>query len=197
MNKHRNNLLSALRPCIILLCTVFSAAAAQAQMPATTAAATDNRCNAASRVEFRFSVQRAINPLRPLRVGELRPASRYAYTNFNSLRATAMAAPPSAVLGGGTVGQIAMWVSTSSSGNSLLGDSLITQSNGNLGIGITTPASKLTVAGLIETTLGGYKFPDGTLQTTAAVVCNPSFMTRRCKAMAPAARRWAWRYRSH
>ncbi|HEV8482539.1 MAG TPA: hypothetical protein VGV87_03185, partial [Blastocatellia bacterium] len=48
-------------------------------------------------------------------------------------------------------------------------DSIITQSGGNIGIGLITPASKLTVQGMIETTLGGYKFPDGTIQTTAAV----------------------------
>ena len=36
-----------------------------------------------------------------------------------------------------------------------------------VGIGTTAPTSKLTVAGLIETTIGGVKFPDGTIQTTA------------------------------
>jgi len=39
---------------------------------------------------------------------------------------------------------------------------------GNVGIGTTAPTSRLTVAGLIETTTGGVKFPDGTIQTTAA-----------------------------
>lgn len=40
--------------------------------------------------------------------------------------------------------------------------------NGNVGIGTTAPAEKLTVAGTIESTSGGVKFPDGTVQTTAA-----------------------------
>lgn len=38
---------------------------------------------------------------------------------------------------------------------------------GNVGIGTASPGSKLTVAGTIESTTGGIKFPDGTIQTTA------------------------------
>ena len=40
-------------------------------------------------------------------------------------------------------------------------------SSGNVGIGTTSPAQKLSVAGTIESTSGGFKFPDGTVQTTA------------------------------
>ncbi len=39
--------------------------------------------------------------------------------------------------------------------------------SGNVGIGTTTPASPLTVSGIVESTSGGFKFPDGTVQTTA------------------------------
>jgi hypothetical protein len=39
---------------------------------------------------------------------------------------------------------------------------------GNVGIGTTSPSQKLTVAGTVESTSGGIKFPDGTVQTTAA-----------------------------
>jgi hypothetical protein len=39
---------------------------------------------------------------------------------------------------------------------------------GNVGIGTTTPGQKLTVAGMVESTSGGFRFPDATMQTTAA-----------------------------
>ena len=47
------------------------------------------------------------------------------------------------------------------------GSVMTLNSAGNVGIGTTVPASRLTVSGLIETTSGGVKFPDGTIQTTA------------------------------
>jgi len=44
---------------------------------------------------------------------------------------------------------------------------LLNLGGGNVGIGTTAPTSRLTVTGLIETTTGGIKFPDGTIQKTA------------------------------
>jgi hypothetical protein len=72
------------------------------------------------------------------------------------------------VTGIGTGGQLPKWGGYNGA-TYTLEDSIITQDKfNNLGIGTTTPTSKLTVKGMIETTLGGYKFPDGTVQTTAA-----------------------------
>ncbi|MDX1547274.1 MAG: hypothetical protein R3247_09820, partial [Rhodothermales bacterium] len=45
---------------------------------------------------------------------------------------------------------------------------LLQPNGGNVGIGTTTAGSPLTVAGIIESTTGGIKFPDGTIQTSAA-----------------------------
>jgi hypothetical protein len=40
--------------------------------------------------------------------------------------------------------------------------------SGSVGIGTTTPGQKLSVVGMVESTSGGFKFPNGTIQTTAA-----------------------------
>lgn len=45
---------------------------------------------------------------------------------------------------------------------------MVVESDGNVGIGTTDPNSLLEVAGTIHTTSGGIRFPDGTVQTTAA-----------------------------
>lgn len=47
------------------------------------------------------------------------------------------------------------------------GDRLTVLDTGNVGIGTTLPGSRLSVTGVIESTTGGFKFPDGTIQTTA------------------------------
>ncbi|HKA22264.1 MAG TPA: hypothetical protein VKN18_28560 [Blastocatellia bacterium] len=69
------------------------------------------------------------------------------------------------LIGNGTAGRISKWT-----GAATLGDSVISEDKfGRIGMGTTTPTSKLTVQGMIETTLGGIKFPDGTVQTTATL----------------------------
>jgi hypothetical protein len=45
---------------------------------------------------------------------------------------------------------------------------LYKDASGNLGVGTTTGTSKITATGVVESTTGGFKFPDGTTQTTAA-----------------------------
>ena len=39
--------------------------------------------------------------------------------------------------------------------------------NGSLGVGTLTPSEKLSVVGIVESTTGGFKYPDGTIQITA------------------------------
>jgi hypothetical protein len=81
---------------------------------------------------------------------------------------TVTPAGASSVIGSGTPGRISKWSGVSGSNTYVLGDSNIFEDKfGKVGIGTTTPTSLLTVQGMIETTMGGYKFPDGTLQTTA------------------------------
>ncbi len=43
--------------------------------------------------------------------------------------------------------------------------------NGKVGVGTSTPAQKLSVAGTIESTTGGIKFPDGTTQASNNKPC--------------------------
>ena len=78
-------------------------------------------------------------------------------------RGSMQAAAATTVTGGGTAGQVVKWTSAAT-----VGDSSISEDKyGKVGVGTTVPTSKLTVAGTIETTIGGVKFPDGTGQTTA------------------------------
>src|SRR4029077_7351951 len=53
--------------------------------------------------------------------------------------------------------------------NGTLNEWMRITSAGNVGIGTTMPAQKLSVAGMIESTSGGFKFPDSTVQTTASL----------------------------
>jgi hypothetical protein len=90
-------------------------------------------------------------------------------------KALAPAAGSNPVVGSGTTGQLAKWLGVDGSNTFTIGNSNIFEDKfGKVGIGgAPSPTSLLTVRGMIETTLGGYKFPDGTVQTTAGI----SFVT--------------------
>ena len=93
-------------------------------------------------------------------------AQESAKQNKKQTVAPSAALPP--VVGGGTGGQVTKWLGDGSNTFSL-GDSNITEDKtGKVGIGTRTPTAPLTVRGTIETTVGGFKFPDGTMQGTSA-----------------------------
>lgn len=48
------------------------------------------------------------------------------------------------------------------------GDVLLAPYGGRVGVGTATPGQQLSVAGTIESLSGGFKFPDGSIQTSAA-----------------------------
>jgi hypothetical protein len=79
----------------------------------------------------------------------------------------AISTAPAQVTGSGTAGSITKWT-----GTKVIGNSVMTEKTGNIGIGTGTPAFKLTVTGIVQSTSGGFKFPDGSVQGTAGVLHN-------------------------
>jgi hypothetical protein len=155
---------------LLMLCLSTLNQQAQAQQPVSQSSQTDNPADIFRGAILTNFLARSWHRKKTSLSRE--PANRYTNAGnggftLNGFTLAPMAAP--AVHGIGTVGKISLWVDTQPSGNSILGDSIITQLNDNIGIGIVSPTSKLSVQGMIETTLGGYKFPDGTVQTTAAI----------------------------
>lgn len=167
MKNHRRNPLIAVQLSAVLLCAVLIAVSAQAQTAAT-AAPNVNRNEPSHALAFRagagLSLTAAGFRLMPAK-SILANASSASNTNL-----TPTAAGPNVqVLGSGMPGRLAKWTGLTST-NSFIGDSTIFEDKfGKVGIGTDTPTSRLTVTGMIVTTLGGLKFPDGTVQTTAGL----------------------------
>lgn len=156
MNIHGKNILISRQIFSILICTFLIAASVQAQMPGTVKEKRGAARGFALMPQYRLLAMPATST--DAGIGPRASANHF----------TAMAAGPNLqVLGSGTVGRLTKWTGFSSS-NSLIGDSTIFENkDGLVGIGTDAPTSRLTVAGTIETTLGGIKFPDGTIQTSA------------------------------
>ncbi len=76
---------------------------------------------------------------------------------------TAFGSGSGSLSGAGTANYLAKWSSASA-----LADTILYDNGTNVGIGTTNPTAKLQVAGQIHSSTGGIKFPDGTVQTTAA-----------------------------
>ena len=63
----------------------------------------------------------------------------------------------------------AMTFATTLNGTTARTERMRIDNTGNVGIGTTTPAFPLSVNGVIQSTTGGFKFPDNTTQTTVGV----------------------------
>jgi hypothetical protein len=79
------------------------------------------------------------------------------------------AARPAITVMGAAVGYVPVF--TDKSGD--LASSLIFGTPKYVGIGTTAPAYPLSVAGIIQSSAGGFRFPDNTTQTSAVPVCLP------------------------
>jgi hypothetical protein len=154
---------------IFVITLIFNAASnrAQAQQPVSRAVSATQTFAVAGEMDLSKHLAQVWRG-KP-RNFSLMPDSSYKPAGPPLSIATPAAAANFAVFGSGTIGRLTKW--TGFTGNNwLLGDTTIFESKtGLVGIGTDTPASKLTVAGTIESTTGGFKFPDGTLQTTAGI----------------------------
>jgi hypothetical protein len=68
---------------------------------------------------------------------------------------------------GTSAGDGHVWLQAQRSDSATAYNLTLNEAGGNVGIGTSSPGQKLSVAGTVESTTGGFKFPDGTTQTTA------------------------------
>ena len=95
-------------------------------------------------------------------IGETTPAAG----TFTDLESTG-----NTVIGNASTDTLTVNPAAVSTPNGLNFDSntlVIDATNNRVGVGTASPSNKLSVAGVIESTTGGFKFPDGTGQLTAA-----------------------------
>jgi len=154
-----------IKTCSMMVLTLAGASWARAQTSTiTNYKPGDVRADAVSPARFNFS-------LRSRAFSLSRTGSSRENTGPRPIKTSMLlmaGGPNLPVFGGGTIGRLTKWVGFTS--NSFIGDSTIFEDKfGKVGIGTDAPSSRLTVVGTIETTLGGLKFPDGSVQTTAAV----------------------------
>ena len=148
---------------------VLGVSIAVAQAQTANSQTNDTASRASAKSEFQFSSLLA--PARRRRRSDFSPipssGARASASLFNIM--PMVAGPTLPVVGGGTLGRLTKWTGFTSS-TSFIGDTTIFEDKyGLVGIGTDTPTSKLTIAGTIEMTVGGLKFPDGTFQTTAGL----------------------------
>jgi trimeric autotransporter adhesin len=147
-----------------LLCSAFIHPA-QAQNPRQETGSTDNQTPSGGEVRLTYLLAQA-RPNR--RAGFSLMPSKSANLNGSPFGITAAAGPNLTVLGSGTIGRLTKWTGFTSS-SSVIGNSTIFEDkDGLVGIGTDSPTSRLTVVGTIAAT-GGFKFPDGSMQTTAGI----------------------------
>ena len=162
---------------IVVLCLMATAYQVQAQQPGSGPTSGNRADDAAGEIDLTTLLAQARRSWP--RGFSLMAESRNVAAGAAALSITPTAAGPGLpVTGGGTLGRLTKWTGFTSS-NSAIGDSSIYEDKfGKVGIGTDSPTSRLTVAGAIESSSGGVKFPDGTVQTTAGIAPNQLVLVR-------------------